>query len=182
MKKFSIINIKNCKSLFLSNFKKTITTGSNKIMLNKHNISSNRFSLVSCSYKNFFSQNHKDKNEDDENDSDNKVLKDKYNELKEMCQDQNNKLEVVKKKFEELRKAYLTNMEESEQIKIRNDRELASTKEFAISKFAKDLLDVHDNFNRAFTSMGEKNFSSLSEEEKQDTFNSFIEGKIYFYF
>jgi molecular chaperone GrpE len=104
------------------------------------------------------------------------LLREKNKELKTLHNDQTHKMEVLKKKFEDLRSAYLANVEETEQIKLRNDRELANTKEYAISKFAKDLLDVHDNFTRAMDSISDKDFATLKEEEKNETFNNFLEG------
>merc|ERR1712151_885058 len=56
------------------------------------------------------------------------------------------------------------------------DREIKNSKDYAITKFAKDLLDVHDNFTRALGVIGEKNFKELSEEEKNEIFDSFVEG------
>ena len=144
-------------------------------------------------YKNykkaFFSQ--KDKSEEKEEKSEepektkasqedteeNQLAKEKYKELKALYNEQQHKMDLLKKKFEDLRQAYLNNVEESEQIKIRNDREVSNTKEFAISKFAKDLLDVHDNFSRAMESIADKDIKLLSEEEKVETFNNFLEGK-----
>ena len=147
--------------------------------------------------KNFFSDKKDKKEEKDEEKNEHKEnkensgdkkkhedseeleeLKHKYKELKTLYNEHNHKMEALKKKFEDLRGAYLSNVEETEQIKLRNDRELANTKEYAISKFAKDLLDVHDNFNRAMSAVGDKEFKSLSEEEKVETFNNFLEGKI----
>ncbi len=46
----------------------------------------------------------------------------------------------------------------------RYKKEIDSTREFAISKFAKDLLDVRDNLQRAF-----EHVNKLKVEEKVDT-------------
>jgi molecular chaperone GrpE len=135
--------------------------------------------------KSFFSQNEKSKEDKEEHTEDNEknrhseeneLALEKYKELKTLFNEQQAKMEVLKKKFEDLRSAYLSNKEETEQIKIRNDREVANTKEFAISKFAKDLLDVHDNFQRAMESVADKDIKIISETEKIETYNNFLEG------
>jgi molecular chaperone GrpE (heat shock protein) len=117
-----------------------------------------------------------DKNDKSEEEEDEKIINEKYNELKKQYNAQLAKMEVFTKKFEDLRAVYLSNVEETEQIKIRTDREIANTKEYAISKFAKDLLDVYDNFQRAMESVADKDFKSLPENEKLETYNGFLEG------
>ena len=102
----------------------------------------------------------------------------KYQELKESYTDLSNKYEVIKKKFEDVRRAYLENQQETTQIIQRNEKEVNNAKVYAISKFAKDLLDVHDNFGRAMNSIEPAEFKNLSEEEKVQAFNTFLEGNI----
>jgi molecular chaperone GrpE (heat shock protein) len=153
------------------------------------NLSVNRAGLYSNYTRAFFSQKEEKKEEssdDEKKEEKNEEKKEdkkeesfsneKYKELKTLFNDQQQKMEQLKKKFEDLRQAYLNTVEETEQIKKRNDREIANTKEFAISKFAKDILDVHDNFSRAMNSIADKNFKEISELEKVETFNSFLEG------
>ena len=147
----------------------------------------NNMSLYKNYKKAFFSQ--KDKSEEEkseepektrasqEDTEENHLAKEKYKEIKTLYNEQQLKMEILKKKFEDLRQAYLNNVEETEQIKIRNNREVSNTKDFAISKFAKDLLEVHDNFSRAMESIADKDIKLLSEEEKIETFNNFLEGK-----
>lgn len=157
------------------------------------NLSVNRAGLNSTYSRAFFSQKEEKKEEssDEDKKEDKKEEKkedkkeenfsnEKYKELKTLYNEQQQKMEQLKKKFEDLRQAYLHTVEETEQIKIRNDREVANTKEFAISKFAKDILDVHDNFSRAMNSIADKDFKLISEQEKVETFNCFLEG-IYFF-
>jgi len=103
----------------------------------------------------------------------------KYQELKESYTDLSNKHEAIKKKFEELRRAYLENQQETTQIIQRNEKEVNNAKVYAISKFAKDLLDVHDNFSRAMNSIEPAEFKNLNEEDKVQAFNTFLEGKSY---
>ena len=71
----------------------------------------------------------------------------------------------------------MVNNKEIDSIKIRSDREIKNMKEYAITKFAKDVLDVHDNFTRALIVIGEKEYSKLSEVEKNEIFKVFVEGR-----
>ena len=56
------------------------------------------------------------------------------------------------------------------------DREIEQTKEYAISKFAKDLLDVQDNFIRALDSISEEYMKDKYEKEKLELYSQFAEG------
>lgn len=125
------------------------------------------------------SQNESKKNNG--NDEEERSLSEKYKELKTLYNEQEQKLDQVKKKFHEIKDLYLKGVEEIDAIKLRNDREIKNTKDYAITKFAKDLLDVHDNFTRALGVISDKDFSTLSEEEKNETFNCFVEGKNNFF-
>ena len=97
--------------------------------------------------------------------------------MKTLYNEQEIKLDQTKKKFHEIKDLYLKNVDEIDLIKLRSDREIKNSKEYAITKFAKDLLDVHDNFSRALGVISDKDFKTLPEEEKTETFDSFVEGK-----
>jgi molecular chaperone GrpE (heat shock protein) len=114
--------------------------------------------------------------EESEDEEERAITRGKYKELKSLYNEQGNKLEVVRKKFDDVRRAYLDNVQETEQIKVRYDREIANTKEFAITKFSKDVLEVYDNFDRALGSIKDVQIEKLSEDEKIETFNNFLEG------
>jgi molecular chaperone GrpE (heat shock protein) len=146
----------------------------------------NRFTYMSLNKKCFSEKKEENKPEEQDKseekketkvDKEDSIAQEKYKELKVLYNEQTAKMEVLKKKFEEVRNAYLNNVEETEQIKKRNDRELANAKEYAISKFAKDLLDVYDNFNRAMNSVADKDFENIPEAEKVETYKNFLEGK-----
>jgi len=100
----------------------------------------------------------------------------KYKNVMELYHDQLHKLEFTKSKFLELKHVYNEKCKEVSNIKDRSEKEIWSNREYAITKFAKDLLDVSDNFNRAFDSIKEINYSKLTEDEKIKTFNDFAEG------
>ncbi|KAF7728030.1 Mitochondrial matrix cochaperone [Apophysomyces ossiformis] len=57
------------------------------------------------------------------------------------------------KKIAELQDAYLRTLADQENLRERSRKELESTKEYAIQKFAKDLLDTVDILNMALTSV-----------------------------
>jgi molecular chaperone GrpE (heat shock protein) len=116
--------------------------------------------------------------EKEKEDSTDKALNEKYKELKVLYNEQELKLEQTRKKFHEIKELYLKNIEEIDAIKSRSDREIKNSKDYAITKFAKDLLDVHDNFTRALGVISDREFKTLSEEENIETFDNFVEGKI----
>lgn len=107
---------------------------------------------------------------------DESVSLDKYMELKKEYLEVANKTEQYKKKFEEARKAYLENKEETETMRKRLEKENQQIKEHAITKFSKDLLDVCDNFDKTLEFIKDKDFDKLTNQEKIDLYNKFIEG------
>ena len=160
---------------------------------NSFRIQNRSFAHLTSPYlsKNFFS-NKKDQEEKSEKeekveeedkeakeskeDASNAALNEKYKELKTLYNEQEQNLEQTRKKFHEIKELYLKNIEEIDAIKFRSDREIKNSKDYAITKFAKDLLDVHDNFGRALGYISEKDFKSLPEEEKIETFDDFVNG------
>ncbi len=115
-----------------------------------------------------------------ENDVEDKKIKQKFNNLKDLYQDQASKLEFTKVKYLELIEVYNKKKEEAVNIKLRAAKEIAAGKDYAISKYAKDILDVSDNFTRALDSISQIQFDKSSEEDKMKTYNDFAEGKEYF--
>lgn len=55
-------------------------------------------------------------------------------------------------------------------------REIEQTKEYSISKFAKDLLDVQDNFTRALDSVSEESLKDKSDAQRLDLYVHFVTG------
>merc|ERR1711957_291919 len=121
-------------------------------------------------------ESKKEEAKESKKDASNIALKEKYKELKTLYNEQELKLEQTKKKFHEIKNLYIKNNEEIDAIKFRSDREIKNSKEYSITKFARDLLDVHDNFGRALGVIADKDFKVLPEEEKIETFDSFVEG------
>lgn len=118
----------------------------------------------------------KEKSSSSSSSSDEDVSLEKYKELKKDYLLIAAKTELYKKKFEEARKAYIETKEETESMRKRLEKENSLIKEFAITKFAKDLLDVCDNFDRALNSIKDKDFDSLTPEEKISIYNNFVDG------
>lgn len=81
-------------------------------------------------------------------------------------------LDEKDKKISELQDAYLRCLADQENIRERSRREIETTKEFAIQKFAKDLLDTVDILNMALNAVPNelrtKN-ASLESELAKDT-------------
>ncbi|KAG2196344.1 hypothetical protein INT47_010779 [Mucor saturninus] len=57
------------------------------------------------------------------------------------------------KQISELKDAYLRCLADQENVRERSRKEISTTKEFAIQKFAKDLLDTVDILNMALTAV-----------------------------
>lgn len=105
----------------------------------------------------------------------------KYNHLKELYEDSESNLQKARTKFDDLRKAFIENQSDLERIRKRSEIEVGNAKEFAITKFAKDLLDVHDNFDRALYFVKDINIdeSSISDENLSESikkYKDFCEG------
>jgi len=177
------------KRSLITSFKYFKPTNNKNIILNlNQSISSKRF-FSSNKEENKESRKEDDykkeeeeikKEQESKKEEGNKELNEKYKELKTLFNEQEQKLDQARKKFHEMKDLYLKGIEEIDAIKLRNEREIKNTKDYAISKFAKDLLDVHDNFTRALNVISDKDFKSISSEEKDETFAMFVEGKIKF--
>ena len=100
----------------------------------------------------------------------------KFRELKGHYSDLYNKAEIYKSKLDDLTRVLEESKSEKELIKNRLEKENLSSKNYAIAKFAKDILDVCDNFDRALKSISDSDFNLISDEEKKDLYSSFAEG------
>ena len=127
----------------------------------------------------------KDAKESKETKEDNKETKEtkeetisftKFNELKTLYEESEENLKKARTKFDELRKAYLADQSDLERIRSRTEKEVSNAKEFAITKFAKDIVEVNDNFDRALSSL--KNIEIQSSDDKITTYSNFSEGVI----
>lgn len=150
------------------NFLRKCTNNLNYFIPNHKNNTKNLYLLNKSFIKGFF----KTKNNDDD------FTEEKYKILQIEYYEQSNRLELMSNKFDEISEAYINKVKESEQIKLRYEKEILITKEYAISKFAKDTLDVFDNFGRAMVILEGKEFSSLPKEKKVELFRDLVEGKL----
>ncbi|KAG2233692.1 co-chaperone GrpE [Thamnidium elegans] len=93
----------------------------------------------------------------------------------ELSEDVKKILAEKDKKISELQDAYLRCLADQENVRERSRKEIASTKEFAIQKFAKDLLDTVDILNMALTAvpdeLREKSSSSELVKDAEKVFD-----------
>lgn len=167
---------------FIYTNKQHLLKSQNIISVNKAN--DLKKNIYAFHVKNFFSGGKKDKDdakndqkiqpEDAEAQEDTVPLK-KYNLLKELYEDSESNLQKARTKFDELRKAYIETQSDLERIRKRSEIEISQAKEFAITKFAKDILDVYDNFDRALSSIKEIQ-ACENQEEKLELYKNFSEG------
>ena len=100
----------------------------------------------------------------------------KYTEMKHNYRDIVVKAEQYKTKLDELTRILEENLQEKELIKGRLEKENVNAKHYAVTKLAKDILDVCDNFERAIKSAQEKDFKTIDDVEKKEIYTSFVEG------
>jgi molecular chaperone GrpE len=86
------------------------------------------------------------------------------------------KIAALEKEVKDLKDQILRSLAEEENVRriARKDVENANT--YAITKFAKALLDVSDNFERALGAIPEDTKKSLEAGEGDPLFKSFVEG------
>jgi len=100
----------------------------------------------------------------------------KFKELEESFKLMSKKAEEYQKKVEELEKGNKFHSEQEEGLKNRLENENIHVRDYAISEFAKELLDVCDNFDRAINSTKNKDFKSIKDDEKYDLLKSLVDG------
>ncbi|MDD9910147.1 MAG: nucleotide exchange factor GrpE [Ahrensia sp.] len=76
-------------------------------------------------------------------------------------------LDKLKAENEELKDKTLRTVAEMENLRRRTAREIADTRSYAIANFARDLLGVGDNLQRAIQAVSEEKRQSGSDEFKQ---------------
>ncbi|KAI2632059.1 GrpE-domain-containing protein [Hypoxylon sp. NC1633] len=84
------------------------------------------------------------------------------------------KLEAKEKEVVDWKDKYLRSVADFRNLQDRTQREMKSARDFAIQKFAKDLVDSVDNLDRALT-MGKENIKTEETDENEDLKN-FYEG------
>jgi len=84
------------------------------------------------------------------------------------------KLETKEKEAIDWKDKYLRSVAEFRNLQDRTQREMKSARDFAIQRFAKDLVDSVDNLDRAL-SMGQEKLKT-EEGEKNEELKNFYEG------
>ncbi|KFZ15298.1 hypothetical protein V501_02761 [Pseudogymnoascus sp. VKM F-4519 (FW-2642)] len=74
-------------------------------------------------------------------------------------------LEAKNKEIVELKDKYLRSVADYRNLQERTKREIQSAKDFAIQKFAKDLVESVDNLDRALTMVPEEKLSPIEKNE-----------------
>ena len=123
-----------------------------------HNLTSN--SLVSFSRFNFSKKQEKNVQPS---------LK-KLNEIKASYELQMKKNDELKAKLAQIREMYKDLNKDIEHIKKRHNIEKEKMKQFSITAFAKDLLEVHDTFSQALSHL-----KPLHSTNNDNLFNSFFD-------
>ena len=86
------------------------------------------------------------------------------------------KIAALEKEVKDLKDAMLRSLAEEENVRRIARKDVESANNYAISKFAKALLDVSDNFERALGAIPEDKLKSLESGEGDPLFKSFVEG------
>ena len=76
------------------------------------------------------------------------------------------KIVELEQQLEEMKAQALRAMAETENMRKRTEREISDAKKFALSGFAKDLLGVADNLERALTAIPSDQIDSLDSTAK----------------
>ena len=84
---------------------------------------------------------------------------------------------ILETEVSELKDKYLRTVAEMENVRRRTQAEKENASKFAIANFAREMLTVSDNMNRAFTSVdGEGRGENAEPSEISSQFKAFIEG------
>ncbi|KAI4870670.1 GrpE-domain-containing protein [Hypoxylon rubiginosum] len=84
------------------------------------------------------------------------------------------KLEAKEKEVVDWKDKYLRSVADFRNLQDRTQREMKAARDFAIQRFAKDLVDSVDNLDRALT-VGKEKIQTAAEEKNEDLLN-FYEG------
>lgn len=98
---------------------------------------------------------------DEENGS--TLSQDDVKQIKKLISEQEAEIDKLKEQTKQLKEKLVYQLAENDNTIKRYKKEIDSTREYAISKFAKDLLDVRDNLERA-----SEHIKSLKIEEQND--------------
>ena len=86
------------------------------------------------------------------------------------------KIAALEKEVKEMKDAVLRSMAEEENVRRIAKKDVENANAYAVTKFAKALLDVSDNFERAINAIPAEKRESLESGEGDPLFKSFVEG------
>lgn len=89
--------------------------------------------------------------------------KDEIKKVHQLVQNQEKEIKDLKELAKSLKEKLMYQLAENDNTVKRYKKEIDSTREFAISKFAKDLLDVRDNLER-----GTEHIKKIKIDEAND--------------
>ncbi|OTB03383.1 hypothetical protein M426DRAFT_60386 [Hypoxylon sp. CI-4A] len=85
------------------------------------------------------------------------------------------KLEAKEREVIDWKDKYLRSVADFRNLQERAQRDMKAARDFAIQKFAKDLVDSVDNLDRALI-MGQEKLKTTEEENKNEDLENFYEG------
>lgn len=100
---------------------------------------------------------------DEEGASAEHLTKEDVKQIKSLIKEQEAEIEKLKEQVKALKEKYIYQIAENDNTIKRYKKEIEQTSDFAITKFAKELLDVRDNLQRATD-----HFKTLKMEETTD--------------
>lgn len=88
-----------------------------------------------------------------------------------MIADQDKEIETLKENVKQYKEKLVYQLAENDNTVKRYKKEIDSTREFAITKFAKDLLDVRDNLQMAADYINKIDTASATHDELKSHFD-----------
>lgn len=95
-----------------------------------------------------------------------KLSKEDLKQIKNLIKEQETEIEKLKEQVKTLKEKYIYQVAENDNTVKRYKKEIQSTGDYAISKFAKDLLDVRDNLERATEHIKKLNLEEVKDLEE----------------
>lgn len=96
------------------------------------------------------SQADSDTSSSSSGEEDSELSREDVKKIKQLITDQDKEIETLKQQVKQFKEKYMYQVAENDNTIKRYLKEIDNTKEFAITKFAKELLDVRDSLDLAF--------------------------------
>lgn len=111
----------------------------------------------------FFNEEKKESKESKESEE---SVEEELSPIEKDLKDLKSKLEKKEKEYVELKDSYLRSVADFRNLQETTKREIQKAKDFALQKFAKDLIESIDNFGHALTSVKEDSVKTNKEIEQ----------------